>query len=457
MTDQLTIHHLRTPGLGDSTYVVIRGDAALLVDPQRDFERFLEPIEEAGAKLAVVADTHLHNDYVSGAPAVAARTGASLVLPAASGAAYRHVPAFHLEDIETDAFTIRPIHTPGHTPEHTAYLVLVDGFPMALFSGGSLLVGSAGRPDLLGLDRADTLARLQFRSVNRLAGLGDDIGLYPTHGEGSFCTASGAGKHTSTIGEERLTNPVLAYPNEDAFVAGQLSVLQPYPTYYAHMGPANVSGPAPLPDRDLSSLTPGEVRRLQDRGVLVVDARPRYDFADGHVPNSLGIELRDDFGTWVGWLTEFDAEIVLVLNDDQDRQEALVQLNRIGYDRVLGVMNGIGDWLLEGHPVDHIATVGAEDVVVALRSGGQVIDVRSPAEWDAGHLEGTHHIYLPDLAEKAAQTLDPAEPTWLVCATGYRAMAGAGFLRDHGFPVRVYADGGVDDLLKLGEETEGAR
>jgi glyoxylase-like metal-dependent hydrolase (beta-lactamase superfamily II) len=189
----------RTPGLGDQTYLLIHEGMGLLVDPQRDIDRFLAVAAERDVDLRFVLETHLHNDYVSGGEQAALRTGAELVLPAAAAAAYPHTPAFHNEEIKgSSGLTIRPIHTPGHTPEHTSYLVLVDGEPAALFSGGSLLVASAGRPDLLGPERARTLARLQYGSLHRLAGLPRDVGLYPTHGEGSFCTASGAG-----IGAER--------------------------------------------------------------------------------------------------------------------------------------------------------------------------------------------------------------------------------------------------------------
>jgi hydroxyacylglutathione hydrolase len=445
------IESYRTPGLGDSTYVLTHEGAGILVDPQRDFERF---IEAEGVDLRFVLETHLHNDYVSGGREAAAVTGAKLVLPAASGAAFRHTPAFHMEDLPDEAFTVRPIHTPGHTPEHTSYLVIIDGEPVALFSGGSLLVGSAGRPDLLGMDRADSLARLQYISVNRLAGLGDDIGLYPTHGEGSFCTASGAGLYTSTIGAERRTNPVLAYPDVDSFIEGQLEVLQPYPRYYAHMGPANLMGPEPLPRTSVPEVTPHDVRRMQDEGVLVVDARPRDSFADGHVPGSLGVELRDDFGTWVGWLEPFNAEMVLVLDPGQDADEAIVQLQRIGYDSVVGVLRGLDEWQLAGHPLDRLATVSPAKLYGAIESGEQVLDVRAPVEWDAGHFQGTSHVYVPEMAAGIPEGVDRDRTVWLMCASGYRAMIAGGLLRRHGLDVRVLSAGGYEDVRTVSASWE---
>ncbi len=438
----MDIQSFRTPGLGDSTYLLTHDGAGILVDPQRDFDRFLE---QADVDLRFVLETHLHNDYVSGGREAAARTGAKLVLPAASGAAFRHLPAFHLEDLPDEAFTVRPIHTPGHTPEHTSYLVLIDGEPVALFSGGSLLVGSAGRPDLLGMARADSLARLQYTSVHRQAALGDGIGLYPTHGEGSFCTASGAGLYTSTIGAERRTSPVFAFPDADSFVAGQLAVLQPYPRYYAHMGPANLMGPEPLPQATVSELTPHDVRRMQEEGARVVDARPRDSFADGHIPGSLGVELRDDFGTWVGWLEPFNSPTVLVLDADQDADEAIVQLQRIGFDLVAGILRSLDRWVLEGHPVDHLTTVSASELYGAIESGEQVLDVRAPVEWDEGHFEATRHVYVPEMVAGVPTGIDTDRPVWLMCASGYRAMIAGGLLRRHGLDVRVLSAGGYTE------------
>ncbi|MEZ5092770.1 MBL fold metallo-hydrolase [Nocardioides sp.] len=242
----------RTPGLGDQTYLFEHEGKGILVDPQRDIGRFLDVAAERDIDLRFVLETHMHNDYVSGGQQAALSTGAELILPAASAAAYRHTPAFHLEDLGgEDGLTIRPIHTPGHTPEHTSYLVLIDGKEVALFSGGSLLVGSAGRPDLLGPERADTLARLQYLSIHRLAGLPGEVELLPTHGEGSFCTASGAGKYTSTIAEEVASNPLLALESPDALSEEMLRSPMPIPGFYRYMGPANTLGVRPLPGRSV--------------------------------------------------------------------------------------------------------------------------------------------------------------------------------------------------------------
>jgi len=440
---------IRTEGLGDSTYILSHKGLGLVVDPQRDIDRFEQVLSDYEVDLRFVFETHLHNDYISGGRDLARSTGAELVLPAGAAPAYRHRPAFHLEDINGDAFTIRPIHTPGHTPEHVSYLVLIDGESVAVFSGGSLLVGSAGRPDLLGPERADSLARLQYRSVNRLAELADDVGLYPTHGQGSFCTASDTGNHTSTIGEERTSNPVLAYPDEESFVAGQLSALVPYPTYYQHMGPANVYGEEPLAVPDVPFLTTEDIENL-DSEIRIVDARAKADFAAGHLPGSIAIEMRHDMGTWVGWVVPFESPIVLVMNPDQDLDDALLQLGRIGYDDVRGVVRNVTGL---GIALDKYRTVDTDQFVAGVNSGVQVLDARAPAEWKLGTVEGSVLAYVPDVAAATAEDLDPSREVWVGCETGYRANIAASILETRGFDPVVLTGAGIADVVAaLGSE-----
>ena len=443
----MKISSIRTPGLGDATYIFAHEGRGIVVDPQRDVGRFLDQITDLGVEVRFVLETHLHNDYVSGGRDLAERTGAELVIPAAGSVAFTHRPAFHLEDLDGGPFTVRPIHTPGHTPEHMSYLVLLDDEPVAVFSGGSLLVGSAGRPDLLGFDRAEQLARLQYISVNRLAELPDRVGLYPTHGQGSFCTSTAAGESTSTIGTEKRTNPVLRYPNADAFVDGQLAGLQPYPKYYAHMGPINLMGPTPLPVPTLPLLTPEAV----PADASLVDIRPQRSYAAAHVRGSYGIELSDQTGVWSGWLIPFDSPIVLIAGEGQDVVEANTQLERIGYDQQLGVVAGVEDLaaLRDGTASYRLASV--DDVVREIDDGTdpQILDVRAPGEWDDGHLPGSIHCYVPDLVDGVPEELDPDRPVWVMCVTGYRAEIAVTYLEAAGFEPIVVVGGGVPEALRV--------
>lgn len=429
-----TVATVRTEGLGDSTYILTHEGLAIVVDPQRDIDRFEKSIADSGAELRMVVETHLHNDYVSGGKDLARRHGAELVMPAAAAPVFRHRPAFHMEDIELGTMSLRPIHTPGHTPEHTSYVILIDGKEEAVFSGGSLLVGSAGRSDLLGDARAQTLARLQYGSVNRLATLPDQVVLYPTHGAGSFCSTSRAGAVSSTIGVERISNPVLAYDNEDAFVDGELTGLPAYPDYYRHMGPINLTG------LDEPVLDVGLIDRIPE-GATVVDARPREAYASGHMPGSLGVEITPSFGVWIGWVTPFDTPLVLVLDESQNSDEPLRQLARIGYDTIVGIIR-------PDHTFNETYTVvNATEFAAAAERGEQTVDVRSPEEWDTGIVEGSVLSYLPDLARKTPPGLTTDRPLWLLCGTGYRATIAAGIVQSRGFEPMVLAEGGATDVL----------
>ncbi len=356
---------IRTDGLGDSTYLLTHDGGGVVVDPQRDVERFEQAVSDTGVDLTHVLETHIHNDYVSGGRELARRTGARLALPAAAGAAFDHFPAFHNEELADGPVVIRLVHTPGHTPEHMSYVILVEEEIVAVFSGGSLLVGSAGRPDLLGDDRAEQLARLQYLSVSRLAELPDDTGLYPTHGEGSFCTASGAGRSTSTIGLERRTNPVLAYPDAEAFVAGQLAGLQPFPDYYAHMGPINLMGPESPALWELDELDPSDL----PGDATLVDIRPRPAYAAGHIPGSLGIEMSDQVAVWAGWLLPFDSPVVLVAQREQDVEEVVRQFGRIGFDDMLGVVYGVEGWAEAGGALASFETRTTDELALAIATG----------------------------------------------------------------------------------------
>ncbi len=442
----MQITTFRTDGLGDSTYLLTHDGGGVVVDPQRDVERFERAVVDAGIGLTHVLETHIHNDYVSGGRDLARRTGARLVLPAAAGVAFDHHPAFHNEDLPGGPVAIRPVHTPGHTPEHMSYVILLEGEIVAVFSGGSLLVGSAGRSDLLGDDRACQLARLQYLSVHRLAGLPDGTGLFPTHGEGSFCTASGAGRSTSTIGLERRTNPALAYPDADAFVVGQLAGLQPFPAYYAHMGPINLMGPEPLAYPELEVLDPSDL----PEGARLVDIRPCPVYAAGHIPGSLGLEMSDQVAVWAGWLLPFDSPVVLVAEPGQDVAEVARQFGRIGFDNVLGVVYGVSGWVDAGGALASFETRTTDDLAAALAAGEevQVLDVRSPGEWEEGHIEGSVYRYVPGLKDGLPAGLDRSEDVWVACGSGYRAFAASAFLEARGLRLIVVTPGGVPDVLE---------
>ena len=456
----MDIETFLTPGLGDATYLVASEGEAALVDPQRDAERFIEAADRWGWRITHVLETHVHNDYVSGARQVHEQTGALIVAPAAG--AYRF--PWHAAD-EGDAVRIGNLSlvgmaTPGHTPEHIAWQIVQSGstVPAAVLTGGSLLVGSAGRPDLLGPDLFPRLADDQFRSLQRLAALPDDVRILPTHGAGSFCVSGAVGtERESTIGIERERNPYLRVADSAAFRQFVEQRLGRYPAYYAHMADINRAGPT-LRDSVIAppKLTSERLAQLVDAGVRVVDARDRHHFAQGHIPGSIHVEPTEQFGSWVGAVVHFDAPLVIVI-DSTDATlipELVVQLWRIGYEHVVGyVAGGTDTWLESGrreerHEVLSSSQLAAELVAgLATGDGYAVLDVRQPTEWREGTIPGSRTIFVGDLPQAVSDL--PRDRTWtVICRSGARASIAGSVLLRAGHRVRVVTEGGVPDVLE---------
>lgn len=443
----MDLHRFHTPGIGDNTYVLTHRGRGLLIDPQRDVDRFDDALAAADVPLRAVLETHLHNDYVSGGPQAAQAHGAELILPAAAGAAYAHSPAFHHEDRDFGGgLVIRPIHTPGHTPEHTSYLVVLDGQPMALFTGGSLLAGSAGRTDLASEAQARQLARLQHGSLQRLAQLPGDIGVYPTHGEGSFCTATGAERSVSDIATELATNPALAHSDPEDFAAWQAGGLEPFPSYYARMGPANLFGGMPMPATRVPEVGVDDLDRLGTTAELI-DARDRHTAIAGHVPGAHLIELGDDFGVWAGWVADQDRPVVLIVDDHADVEPAVRQLGRVGFDDVRGVLP-VAAWTAAGRALRSLKTAAVGQIARAPESEPDrgVLDVRSPGEVAGGSLPGAVHRYVPDLSGDGGRWLPTSSAPYVVCGSGRRTEIATGLLARRGYQPVPLLDGGMDDV-----------
>lgn len=426
-------------GLGHTSWVVGLGDGtALVVDPARFPDRQRALAAERGWRIAWVADTHSHADYVSGSPELAAE-GAAFLASAGARLEVPHRPVEAGEQLRlSEQVAMRAIATPGHTPDHLAYLLSVDGEPAGLWSGGSLMVGALGRTDLLGHEHSEELARRLFRSLrSEILVLPDDLPVYPTHGAGSFCSAPAGGSATTTIGIERRTNPLLDLDDEDRFVETLLAGLGTFPTYFRRLPELNRRGPRRYPRLpDLPRLGVDEVRRRLDAGALPVDARPVEAFAGGHAAGSLAIPQRSVFGTWLGWLVDPDRPVILLLDDSNDRADLVRQCLTIGHDAVAGEIDGgIEAWIDAGLPTARVPLAGAEEIE------GVVLDVRQAAEWTAGHVPGSLNVELGSLTGSAL----PDGAITVMCGHGERAMTGASVLLAAGHEdVRVLTGGPED-------------
>lgn len=435
----VVIESIVDEGLGHSSHVIGLGDGtALVIDPARFPDRQRRLAAEQGWRLAWTADTHSHADYISGSTELAT-DGAEFL---ASRGARLEVPHHPLDGGDSVALApgveLQAIATPGHTPDHLAYLLVVDGNPHALFSGGSLMVGAVGRTDLLGDEHRQELARALFRALQtEILTLPDDLAVYPTHGAGSFCSAPSGSARTTTIGTERRTNPLLGIKDEDRFVATLLDGLGSFPTYFRQLPEVNRRGPRIYPELPgLAPLDVSAVRRHTDDGAVLVDARPIADFAAAHVPGSLSIQHRSVFASWLGWLVPLDRPVVFILDEDTDRADLVRQCLAVGHDAVLGELDGgIDAWTAVGLPVESILIVSAENMAE------RVLDIRQDNEWTAGHVPGAVHVELGDLA---AATV-PAGPLTVMCGHGERAMSGASILAAAGHDEVTVLAGGPED------------
>jgi hydroxyacylglutathione hydrolase len=442
----LEVLPIETPALGDRSYLVHDGETALVIDPQRDIDRVIALAAGAGVRVTHVAETHMHNDYVTGGFALARAAGAAYLVNADDPVSFDRTPVSDGDLVEIGGMRLRALATPGHTYSHLAYVVeagdgAAGGEIAGVFTGGSLLYGSTGRTDLLGPDATAALTRAQWASARRLAReLPDAARIFPTHGFGSFCSATQSEAASSTIGHEKLVNPVLTL-DEGSYVESLLAGLDAWPAYYAHMAPVNLAGPA---GPDLSPPRPAdaaELRRRIEAGEWVVDLRDRIAFAAGHVPGTFSFPLDNRFATYLGWMIPWGTPLTLLGDSPEQVAQAQRELARIGIDRPAAAATGRPETWAGERGVASLRLAKFGDLAAALGAGNGgpvVLDVRRRLEWEAEHIAGAVHIPLHELPGRAAE-LPPGE-VWVHCESGYRSVLAASILAARGRRVV-----GVDD------------
>jgi hydroxyacylglutathione hydrolase len=443
---------LRAPELGNSSFLVADPDAgeAVAVDPFRDVEPYLHQAERLGVRVTRTLDTHLHNDFVSGARELEAAAGASR-LPLEPGA-----------EATVGRYTVRAPLTPGHTPTHLSYLVADGERPLALFSGGALMVGAIARTDLFGPHLAVHLALEAYRTLRvRLRGLPDDVAVYPTHGGGSFCGAATSTEAETTLGRERRENPFLTTDELLPFIARALHQGR-YPAYYREMAELNSDGMRLLGRElpQLRRLKPFQVESaMRERGAAVVDVRPAREYDDGHIAGSYNVGINGPVSAWVGWIIERGRPLILAGGSPKQLADAHRQLLRIGYDNVAGALDGgLDAWRAAGLPTSSFEVAEIEDLASWVLSAEPmtVLDVRDDDEWTHGHVPGAVHLYVPDV-EHHAHELPSEAPIAVHCASGYRAGIAASILERAGFSriIHVAADWSDWDRLHLATTSPG--
>ncbi|RZD58445.1 MBL fold metallo-hydrolase [Streptomyces albidoflavus] len=438
------VETIAIPGLGNRHYLAGGATTAVAVDPPRDIDQVIAAAARRGVRIALVVETHVHNDYVTGGLELARVTGAEYLVPAGARVSFPRTPVHDGDSANVDQdLTLHAVATPGHTPHHTAYVLHEAGTPVAAFTGGSLLIGTVGRPDLVEPRLTEELARAQHASAHRLAGtLPDATAVLPTHGFGSFCSSAQATGETSTVGQERSANEALV-KDADTFVADLLAALDDVPAYYAHMGPVNSAGPAPV---DLTPPATADPAALADRlaaGEWVVDLRHRVAFAESHVPGTYNFEADGQLATYLAWLIPWGKPVTLLAESPAQLAEAQRELVRVGIDRpAAAATGGPADWLPPGTaPASFRRATFAE---LARERPAAVLDVRRDSERSRRRIEGSLHIPLHTLAGRLGEL--PEGPVWVHCAGGMRAAVAASLLDAAGHEVVA-----VDDSLDHAE------
>jgi hydroxyacylglutathione hydrolase len=438
-------------GLGDRTYIVHDDRVALVIDPQRDIDRVERLIADHGLTITHVAETHFHNDYVSGGRELAAKHGATYIIPSGLEVAF---DATHIGD--GDTFTvgdleIEAVHTPGHTPNHMSY-VARSGDAGVVFTGGSLLYGSVGRPDLVAPEVTEDQAHDQWHSAHKLASqLPDETPIYPTHGFGSFCAATQAQGLSSTLGNEKSVNPALTGEEQD-FVDTLLAGLDVFPAYYAHMGPANVAG---APDVNLDAPVKVDADQLRSRaqqGEWIVDLRSREIFAAGHLPGAINFDLSGSFINYLAWMMPWGTPITLVGSSEDEVAQAQRELVRVGIDGLRGAAVGAPDaWATDPARLATMRRVTFRELADET-SGGEspcIVDTRQILEWEAGHIKGALFIPFYDVMDRLAE-IPVTRPVYVHCGSGYRAAAVVSLLQAAGRNNLVLVDDEFDNASKAG-------
>jgi hydroxyacylglutathione hydrolase len=451
---------------------------ALIVDPNRDIESYLDAARREGLEIAHVTETHIHADFVSGTRELAARTGATMYLSDEGGPAWRY--GFHGDGRSVrlrdgDVFMvgnvrIQAVHTPGHTPEHMTF-VLTDtasaDAPMGAFTGDFIFAGDVGRPDLLerAAGHGGTMreaARTLFRSLQRFRQYPDWMQLWPGHGAGSACGKALGAVPSTTLGYEKRFNWAFGHDDIDAFADVVLAGQPEPPKYFAQMKRINRDGPPVLgafrrPDR----LPDDALADALAAGALLVDARSAAAHAAGHVPGTLNIPLNRSFNTWAGWLVPCDADVLLLVDDTARPaaiDEAVRDLSMVGLDRVAGWFGtgALDVWRAAGRTLATIDRIDDAGLAAALENGAAaVIDVRGAGEWQAGHLPGARNIPLGHLADRLDE-LPRDRRIVLQCQTGARSAIAASLLRRHGIDDVANLEGGITRWARAGRPVEPA-
>lgn len=439
----MIIDQIYTGCLAQGAYYIESDGEAVVIDPLREVQPYLDKAQKNGAKIKYVFETHFHADFVSGHLDLSKKTGAPIVYgPTAKPGFDAHI-AKDNEVFKVGKITITALHTPGHTMESTCYLLKDEnGNNKAIFTGDTLFIGDVGRPDLAQKVSADLtqeiLAAHLYTSLReKIMPLEDDIIVYPAHGAGSACGKNMSKETFDTLGNQKKTNYALQEMTQEAFIKEVTDGLLPPPSYFPENVMMNIKGYESFDvvmDRGLQALTPEAFEEVANAtGALLLDTRNARDFAAGFVPNSINIGIDGGFAPWVGSLILDIKQPILLIADKGREQEVITRLSRVGYDNVVGYLDGgFAAWEKSGKEIDNVNCISAKEFEELNKDGScKVIDLRKEGEFSAEHLENAQSLPLAYINEWM-DSIDDTEHFYIHCAGGYRSMIAASILNSRG-------------------------
>jgi hydroxyacylglutathione hydrolase len=440
----MKVEQIYTGCLAEAAYYIESEGKAVVVDPLRETRPYVEKLEKEGAKLKYIFETHFHADFVSGHLDLAKKTGATIVYGPNAETTFDKHGAVDGEIIKLGKVSFKVLHTPGHTPESTTYLLMDEGGqPHAIFTGDTLFIGDVGRPDLAqkaGSVTKEDLAGWLYDSLrSKIMPLPDNVMVYPAHGAGSACGKSMSSETYDTLGNQKKNNYALrADMTREEFIKEVTDGLMPPPQYFAKNAKLNKTGYGSIDevlDRGAVALSPEAFEEIvENEGALMIDTRSIEDFKAGFIPNAIFIGLDGDFAPWVGALiVDLQQPIVLVVDEGRG-EEAVTRLARVGYDHTLGYLEGGMDaWKAAGKEVDHIETVTADELSQRISAGEatHILDVRKPTEYLSQHVENATNFPL-DYINNNMKRLSRSETYYLHCLGGYRSLIAASILKSRG-------------------------
>jgi hydroxyacylglutathione hydrolase len=447
--------------LGCASYVVADGGEAAVIDPKWEIEDYLQLAEEHGFAIAHVLETHNHADHVSGKGRLAKATGATIHVPAEAGVDFPHEPLADGDRVAVGNVSITALATPGHRPEHTAYLVADESRgeePWLVITGDSLFVGDVARPDLA-VDKEEG-ARGLYESLKRLLALGDFAEVWPGHIGGSLCGGAGMSeKPGTTIGFERRFNRLLRSDDEAAFVSALTANLAPQPPNFQRIVALN-RGPLLTDAAPVEPLLSAAVQARLEAGATLLDGRDTRSYDAAHVPDSINVTMvRAAVGTRAAWVVDPESEVVVVAEADDEARRLALLLEAVGFRRIVGLLaGGVPAWREAGLPLESTPAIDIQELAERLRRGDvRLLDVRDRNEWEEGHVEGSRHLPYYDLGRGVPEGLrNGGKPLAVACSIGNRSSIAVSLLRRAGVDDVIHVvDGGVAELAGEGIELVG--